>query len=741
VCLPGPQSPTARRSVRTGTRRATIGRVTEPAGGQGATAEPPQVGLDGGTVTLVEGSSFCVCRNDGDIDPGPPHGVFFRDTRIVSVWRLRVDGDAVEPLVVLPGDPYRARFVARARPRPGHTEPTLLVERDRFVGVGMREDLVLRNVGTEPAGVALTLSFDADFADVFEVKEGRVRSRYYVAAHSTPDGSRLTLRLPDRERSVLVAAHGATTSERQLSWRLVVPPHGEWRTTVQVQASEGGVDLPVRFPSDVPLEHAVPVQRLRDWRHSAPQVVTADPGLARALQRSLDDLATLRIHDPEHPEIDVVAAGAPWFMTLFGRDSILASYMALPLDQSLAVGTLQTLARYQGTRSDPLTEEQPGRILHEMRFGVDASLALGGGSIYYGTIDATPLFVMLLGELRRWGIARKVVDELLPHADAALEWMLQYGDRDGDGFVEYERSSDRGLAHQGWKDSWDAVTHADGHPAAPPIALCEVQGYVYAAYIARSHFAREVGDDALADEWSERAKTLKERFNQAFWLADRGYFAVALDGAKRPVDALASNMGHCLWTGIVDEDKAQSVAEHLVSPEMFSGWGVRTLATSMAAYNPLSYHNGSVWPHDNALIVAGLIRYGCNEAAQRITGAVLDAADAFGGRLPELMCGFDRAQYSRPVPYPTSCSPQAWASASPVQLLRSLLRFDPWVPQGKLWIDPVLPPELAGLEVRGVRLAGQRFSVAARQEGLELIEVPEGLEVITEPRHPLSSAV
>jgi glycogen debranching enzyme len=709
--------------------------------GEGATAEPPQVGLDGGTVTLVEGSSFCVSRNDGDIDAGPPHGVFFRDTRILSVWRLRLDGEAVEPLIVLPDDPYRARFVGRAPPRPGRTDATLLVERDRFVGSGMREDLVLRNVGTEAAGLSLTLAFDADFADVFEVKEGRVRSSHYVVAHATAAGSRLTLRRPDSERSVLVAADGAIHSERQLSWRIVVPPHGEWRTTVQVQASEDGIDLPLRFPSGVPLENADPVRRLRDWRHSAPEVITADAGLARALRRSLEDLATLRIRDPEHPEIDVVAAGAPWFMTLFGRDSILASYMALPLDQQLAVGTLQTLARYQGSRSDPLTEEQPGRILHEMRFGMDASLALGGGSIYYGTIDATPLFVMLLGELRRWGIARTVVDELLPHADDALDWIQTYGDRDGDGFVEYERSTDRGLLHQGWKDSWDAVAHADGRPASTPIALCEVQGYVYAAYIARSHFAREIGDTVLADEWAERARALKEHFNAAFWLPDRGYFAMALDGDKGPVDALASNMGHCLWTGIVDEDKAPSVAQHLISPEMFSGWGVRTLATSMAAYNPLSYHNGSVWPHDNALIVAGLVRYGCMEAAQRITEGVLAAANGFAGRLPELMCGFDRSEYPRPVPYPTSCSPQAWASASPVQLLRSLLRFDPWVPYGKLWIDPELPPTLDDIEVRGIRLGGRRFSVAVRGGDVELLEVPEGLEVITKPRQPLTSTV
>jgi len=388
-----------------------------------------------------------------------------------------------------------------------------------------------------------------------------------------------------------------------------------------------------------------------------------------------------------------------------------------------------------------MTEEQPGRILHEMRFGVDSTLALGGGHVYYGTADATPLFVVLLGELRRWGLARYEVDELLPHADRALEWIRASGDRDGDGFVEYQRLTDRGLRNQGWKDSLDGINFAGGAIAEPPISLCEVQGYVYAAYIARSFFAQEAGDDQLAAVWADRARALKTAFNEQFWLPDRGWYAVGLDRDKRPIDALTSNIGHCLWTGIVDEDKAEAVAEHLLSPAMFSGWGVRTLATTMGAYNPISYHNGSVWPHDNAIVAAGLMRYGFVEHAQRVAEGIFDAARHLGGRLPELFTGLDRTDYPEPVAYPTSCSPQAWAAAAPIELMRTLLRFDPWVPRGRLWLAPALPVSLSDLRVENLALGGSRLRVEVHDGHVEVSGLPEGVQLVNEPRRPLSGLV
>jgi glycogen debranching enzyme len=325
------------------------------------------------------------------------------------------------------------------------------------------------------------------------------------------------------------------------------------------------------------------------------------------------------------------------------------------------------------------------------------------------------------------------VEELLPHADRALAWMERYGDRDGDGFIEYRRATDRGLQNQGWKDSWDGITFADGRPAEAPIALCEVQGYAYDAFRARAELASWLDDDAGARRWSERASALKTAFNERFWLPERGWYALALDRDKKPVDACASNMGHCLWSGIVDADKAPVVAEHLVSPAMFTGWGVRTLSSAMGAYDPVSYHNGSVWPHDNAFVVAGLMRYGFVAPAQRIAEALLEAAEHFGGRLPELFCGFDRGEFSEPVPYPTSCSPQAWASATPVQLVRTLLRFDPELPHDRLWVDPVLPPAFAPLRVEGVALGDGRVSVEVTGAETLVEGVPSGVQLRCEP--------
>jgi glycogen debranching enzyme len=489
--------------------------------------------------------------------------------------------------------------------------------------------------------------------------------------------------------------------------------------------------MTLRYPRGKKLQGAIPAKRLRKWRRRGPQVRTADTNLAAVLDRSIEDLGGLRIYDPEHPTRPVVAAGAPWFMALFGRDSLLTAWMLLPWDARLAAGTLQTLATWQGTDMDAASEEEPGRILHEVRFGPAAAVAMGGRRAYYGTADATPLFVMLLGELARWGFKGSVIDSLLPHADRALDWVERYGDADGDGFVEYCRKNSHGLANQGWKDSWDGINFADGTIAEPPIALAEVQGYVYAAYRARADLASTAGDESSARLWRKKAKQLKRAFNERFWLPDRGWFAVGLDRDKRPIDSLTSNIGHCLWTGIVDADKAGAVARQLMSDDMFSGWGIRTLATSMAAYNPMSYHNGSVWPHDNAICAAGLMRYGFVEPAQRVAEAILDAAEQFGGRLPELFCGFSRQEFVGPVPYPTSCSPQAWAAAAPLLLVHTLLRFAPEVPSGQLWCSPVVPERYLPMRVGGLSLAKSRAAVEVWQNGWEITGLEEtSLEVI-----------
>ncbi|WP_022882098.1 amylo-alpha-1,6-glucosidase [Gryllotalpicola ginsengisoli] len=681
----------------------------QPASNQGIITVAPT------TVTLVEGSSFCVSSANGDIHGERSEGLFVRDTRLLSRWALHIDGAPVEALSAIPAEPYEARFIGRAAARPGQVEPTLVVERSRYIGQGMREDITLRNFGQEAAGVELRLAVDADFADLFEVKEHRPPRGRHVSRRAV--GSDLVLWTEHGDgRGVRVSAPGAIALEHQLRFDAVVPAGGEWSATVEVVASVDGQELAASFPLGEPVDDAEPARRMRGWRASVPDITVADPALAQALERSEQDLGALRIVDPRHPNDDVVAAGAPWFMALFGRDSLITSWMTLPFSPELAMGTLRTLARMQGRKVDPLTEEEPGRILHEVRLGADLSLALGGDSVYYGSIDSTPLFVMLVGQAARWGVPLDQLEPLRPAVDAAVRWIVEYGDRDGDGFVEYQRGTDRGLLNQGWKDSFDAIAFRDGAAATAPIALAEVQGYCYAAFLAKADLDERFGDAGSAEEWRRRAAELKARFREAFWLPDEGYLALALDRDKRPVDAIASNAGQCLWSGIVDEADAGAVVERLLSDEMFTGFGIRTLGTRNARYNPVSYHNGSVWPHDTALIAAGIARYGYTEQAQRVVDGLIDAVRAFGGRLPELFCGFDRTDKPVPVPYPTSCSPQAWAAAVPFELLRISLGLTPSGEPGRLDVGTA-PERLGEVTIDKLPFEHGRVNVRADSAG------------------------
>jgi glycogen debranching enzyme len=703
-------------------------------------------------VTLVQGSAFAISSATGDMDPGSSQGLFFRDTRFLSCLQLQVNGQRPQALASVTPEPFAATFVARIRPRPDRADSTLMIFRRRYIGRGMREDLAIRNFGDEPAYCSVELAYEADFADLFDVKSGRALANP-PAARTDYDHAVVGDLEPVHRDGGIVFRHRHGSHRRGLRvsfsvaggldanlarFEAIIPPRGQWAVCQQFTCSIDEDVIEPRWLCGEPIERGKPAERMAQWRRSVPMVDTDHEGLRMTLARSSEDLGALRIFDPDHPERAVVAAGAPWFMTLFGRDSLITAWMALIVDPDLALGVLQTLARFQGKDVNPRNEEEPGRILHEMRFGEAPSLSLGGGSVYYGSADATPLFVMLLGELRRWGLVKEAVDQLLPHAHRAIEWIEQFGDRDGDGYVEYQRTSDRGLANQGWKDSEDGVRFADGRIARPPIALCEVQGYVYAAYLARAYFAQEQGDQPLYVAYRQRAADLKANFNRDFWLEDLGWLAMGLDRDKQPIDALSSNMGHCLWTGILDADKATIVAKRMLSRDLFSGWGIRTLGTSMTGYNPISYHCGSVWPHDNAIAAAGLMRYGFVREAQRVILALLDAAGKQGGRLPELFSGLDRLELPMVVGYPTSCSPQAWAAASPLLMLRSLLRLDPWVPRGKVWLHPALPHQIDRLRIDRIPLAGTRVSVDVEGDKVSVTGLPQDLELVDAPRHPLT---
>jgi glycogen debranching enzyme len=690
----------------------------------GPFAEPP---MSGGVV-LVEGSSFAVCSPGGDMRPTEAEGLFVQDARALSGWQLEIDDHRLEALRGFTVEPFAGVFVVRGTHASAVGEPTLIIERRRYVGTGMREDILVTNHSATEVTLTLRLRVEADFADLFSVKRGEPRPPGPIAVSATSSRWHASVQTEGGSREVVVHACGASADQSGLSVELIVPQRQQSSVSFAAEIAIDGRHLPPRFPIDRPVEEAEPLMRSAVWRSSEPRIKSASEVLQAVVARSEQDLSALQITDPSLPDLGVVAAGAPWYMALFGRDSLITSWLALGFDPDMALGTLDTLARFQGQLVDPTTEEEPGRILHEFRLGSEPALALGGAHRYYGSVDATPLFVFVLGELARWGGPADAIEGLLPAADAALAWIDDYGDRDGDGFVEYLSSSPNGLRNQGWKDSWDGINFADGRLAEPPIALIEVQGYVYGAFRARAYLARLFGDTKGSLTWDRRAETLKQRFNATFWLEERGHFAIGLDADKRPIDSLASNMGHALWSGVVHEDLAGPTARHLLSSTMFNGYGIRTLADSMGAYNPVSYHNGSVWPHDTALCVAGLARYGYREAAATVASALTDAAVSFAGRLPEVFCGFGRGALPGPVPYPTSCSPQAWASAAPLGALMAVLGLSPDVPAHRLEVAGSLPASWRPLQAR-VELGAAALSVAVDVSGTIKIDSPHHPEL------------
>ena len=440
-------------------------------------------------------------------------------------------------------------------------------------------------------------------------------------------------------------------------------------------------------------------RNLERWIDDAPSIECDWEPLKATYRRSLVDLAALRFSPPIAGGRSLPAAGLPWFMTMFGRDSIFTSLQALPFTPELAATTLRALGDWQGVRLDDFRDEDPGRILHEMRYGEMTAFEERPHSPYYGSVDATPLYVVLLDEYERWTGDRALARELEVEARAALNWIDEYADLMGNGYIWYRRRNEEtGLENQCWKDSWDSISFHDGSLPGFPRATCELQGYAYDAKVRGARLAREIWKDPqLADTLERDAADLKRRFNRDYWVEDGEYFAIALDEKGRQVDCLSSNIGHLLWSGIVDKTKAKALARHLLGPRLFSGWGVRTLAEGEGRYNPIGYHTGTVWPYDNSFIAWGLRRYGFKDEAAQIASGILDAAEFFDGRLPEAFGGYLRQQTKYPVQYPTACSPQAWSTGAPLLLLRTMLGLEPY--GGHLAVDPALPSDIGHLEL------------------------------------------
>ena len=655
------------------------------------------------TISILDGSTFLVSDLRGDIDASPDqaHGFFFRDTRFLSRWKLTANGSPLDVLSTDENQYFMAQFFLVPPTGTVNENPTVSVIRKRAIGDGFHEDVTVLNHGAERLRFDLRLEAGSDFADLFEVKDALAK-KGETSARAEGDTLVLRYRRDDFERDTRIrASKPAQVDERGLTFALELEPHSEWNTCIFVQpVTTSAKEIKYRH-DDEEAKPNIGIS-LGEFLAAAPKLDTDWDPLDHIYERSLIDLAALRFETTLFPGQPMPAAGLPWFMTVFGRDSLITSFQALPFTPELAETTLRVLARYQGTKVDDFRDEEPGKILHEIRFGELTHFDERPHSPYYGTADATPLFLVLLDEYERWAADTELVHELEPNARAALQWMDEHGDRDGDGYVEYERrNTDTGLENQCWKDSWDSIRFADGTIAKGPIATCEIQGYVYDAKVRTARLAREVwDDDDLADRLEREAAELKERFNRDFWLSQRKCYALALDGKKRQVDSITSNVGHLLWSGIADEDKDEAVVEHLVGNALFSGWGVRTMAEGEGGYNPIRYHNGTVWPHDNSLIAHGLARYGFRDEAARVAFATLEAATFFRSRLPEVFAGYRRTRTSFPVEYPTASSPQAWATGTPLLLLRVLLGLEP-----DRSTDPVLPEQIHHIELS--RLPGR----------------------------------
>jgi glycogen debranching enzyme len=637
-------------------------------------------------VTCVRAPATWLSPPDGQLRGGVD-GLYVADRRVLSRLIVCVSGAEPVPLVGTAVTADRARFVGvlRGLGDPG-PDPTVWCERVRVVRAdGGDETIVVRNASRAPVRVTVEVLVGADLAPVGLVKTGQRPPP--VAA--TVDGADLVWQDNPVVRLTAEPLPTVDTSRAALRWDVDVPP-GEWTATLSVTCE------PAATTGYRPL---APVT-LAPW-HQAPLTVTADDHrLDRLVAASVADLTALRLADGAgsggEPTDEYAAAGSPWYLTLFARDSLWTATLGLPLGPELAAGTLRALARRQGVRVDPHTEEAPGKIPHELR---PTDAAVGLPPVYYGTVDATPLFVVLLGQAWRWGMPAEEVAALLPAVHHALGWLTTHED-----FIAYAPVG-HGLVNHGWKDSADGVQHADGRLARPPVALAEVQAYAFRAALAGADLFDAFGEDGGL-HWRGWAADLASRFRSAYWVSDVDgpYPAIALEAGGKPVDGPSSNMGHLLGTGLLDAGEEALVARRLAGPALMSGYGLRTLADTAAGFNPLSYHAGSVWPHDTAIAALGLVRAGHPGPAAALLSGLLAAAEAFDYRLPELYGGFAAAAHARPVPYPAACRPQAWAAAAGPAFVPALLGLDVDVPARRVRLDPIAPSPVGAYDVSGIRI-------------------------------------
>lgn len=678
-------------------------------------------------LTLIDGKTFLSTTVSGDITPpgAPDVGFFHDDTRFLSNMELKIGGHRT---LVLSSSTEKT-FASKIELTTGSLaqinsfdlpENTIHLRRQQLLASEVLYDSIkFSNFNQSDAELLVEIAFEADFVDVFQVRGcARQKCGQYYRPLVREDSLVFLYRgLDNITRETIVSFQTAPDQiEHNIAkWKLKIPASGVIEILNMVGCRVGDKNLRANGKTVVQ-GFRNRREAYRKWEEDSTVFESSNDIFDEALRTCTADFHALQIPDGDQ---HVVAAGIPWFATMFGRDSLIAAYQSLLLNPRLACETLRVLARYQGKESNDWRDEDPGKILHEYRTGEMTRAGEMPFGPYYGSIDATPLFLILLSETFNWTGNERLVQELLPAAHAALDWIDNYGDLDGDGFVEYKRRSLRGLTNQGWKDSWDANMHRDGSVANPPIALVEVQGYCYEAQYRMSQLLRAFGDTERADRLRKSSAELGKKIEKSFWLPQEGFYAMALDNQKRPLEAIASNTGHLLFTRSISRDRARLVVQRLMKEDMQSGWGWRTLACSERVFNPLSYHRGSIWPHDNSLIAHGMALYGFRAEVKAVFTALYEAALNFRDyRLPELFCGVQRHENDEPVHYPVSCSPQAWASGAFFLLLTSVLGIRPSAPRKELNIvNPVLPDWLDYLHIRNLRIGGSRVSLDFTRQG------------------------
>jgi glycogen debranching enzyme len=690
---------------------------------------PLEVQVGPPLVTINRGNTFLVTELDGSITDATDQGLFSSDTRYISRYQLYVDGYRWTLL--------NSGAISYCASRAYLTNPLVETRRGslaggvlglsvgRTAGEGIHEDIDIRNYSQERASFNLELLIRSDFADIFEVKEKKFVRKGHIETVWSQELQELAncYSHEDFHRSLLVrikrCPSKAGYGNGRINFAVVLEPGASWHSCWFFHVVEGGRprSVPRSCISDTAKSSAT--RDLDRWKEATTQITTSNEDFYRLYRQSVEDMAALRLNhqDGDKQEL-LIAAGVPWFVTIFGRDSLIVSLQNMIVYPEFARGTLEILAKLQATETDDYRDAEPGKIPHELRSGELAHFKLIPHTPYYGTADATILYLITLHEAWKW-----LGDDLLfPHykevATKCLEWIDRYGDRDGDGFQEYQTRSKHGYENMGWKDAGDSVMYPDGSPVKGPKALCELQGYVYNAKLRVAEGAEHLGESELADRLRREAAQLQERFEEQFWCEDIGYYAYALDGDKKQVKTIASNAGHLLWSGIVRPERAARVVQRLLEPDMWSGWGIRTLSEQNPAFNPFSYQNGSVWPHDNGIIAMGFRRYGFAEEAARIARDISEAASYFMYyRLPELYAGMKRELGSFPVQYLGANVPQAWAAGSVFHLLRAMLGLEADAQKKTLTVDPALPHWLRDITLRKLRVGKAMVDIRFWREG------------------------